>query len=115
MRKRVLGGIVACLVAGAAFVAGQHDHAATPVPATETPLRPALLLLRDGKTEDARRELNRLLAADSSNAGIHYQLARSYLMDSMQAPIRFAAALLYRSLWKLWRMSFGETLTTSRL
>jgi tetratricopeptide (TPR) repeat protein len=108
MRKRALSGIVACLFAGVAFVAGQHDRSAAPVPSVETPLRPALLLLRDGKTEDARRELNRLLAADASNVEIHYQLARSYLMDfyagSDPARGRTSLALAMEALENtLWR------------
>lgn len=64
------------------IAAGQHHNELPPAPqAAEGPLRPALTLLRENKTEEARKELNRLLAADPANAEVHYQLARSYLMD----------------------------------
>jgi hypothetical protein len=69
---------------------GQHDHPPVPEHASGSPLQKALNLLRDGRTDPARAELNRLLAGDSENAEIYYQLARSYLYDSYSGndPIR---------------------------
>lgn len=40
-----------------------------------------MLLLRQGRTGDARQEINRLLEASPSDAELHYQLARTYLTE----------------------------------
>ncbi len=44
-------------------------------------LRKPLLLLRQGKTQEARQELTALLTRNPADPEIHYQLARSHLMD----------------------------------
>jgi len=59
----------------------EHVHPGQPIPDARPELRPALTLLRDGKTEDARRILNGMLAKSPDNAELYYQLARSYLLD----------------------------------
>jgi len=89
-RNRLAGlfwGIVAALLiwTGVILSAVQDYDAAPPLPSIETPLRKALLLLRSGKTAEARAELNRLVQQDPSNAEIHYQIARSHLMDFYQS------------------------------
>ncbi len=72
----------------AAAFAAQHGpaqpgqkHQPAPLPAREGPLRKAQLLLREGRTEEARRELQRLIQAGNQDAMTWYQLARSYLLD----------------------------------
>lgn len=52
----------------------------------ETPLRDALMLLRDGKTADARKELLRLQEASPNDAEIWFQLGRSHLLDFHTMP-----------------------------
>ncbi len=60
---------------------GQHDKAGPALPKDESPLRKALLLLRQGQTQNARQEINRLLQANPSDAELYYQLARTYLTE----------------------------------
>lgn len=82
-------GVTAALAALAclAAVLAQHvPHAQPqagppPLPAREGPLRKAQILLREGKTEEARRELQRLIQSGRNDAMTWYQLARSYLLD----------------------------------
>jgi tetratricopeptide (TPR) repeat protein len=77
-------GALACLAALLAAQHGPHGQpqaGAAPLPAREGPLRKAQLLLREGKTDEARRELQRLIQAGRNDAMTWYQLARSYLLD----------------------------------
>ena len=46
-----------------------------------SPLRAATVLLREGKTKEAREALARLLRQNPDDAEARYQIARSYLMD----------------------------------
>jgi tetratricopeptide (TPR) repeat protein len=75
----------------AALTSGQHPpHGDTaqspaPLPRREGPLRKAQLLLREGKTQEARRELERLIQGGRNDAMTWYQLARSYLLDFYSA------------------------------
>src|SRR5262249_54952804 len=59
------------------------------------PLRKPLLLLRQGKTQEAREELARLLRTTPDDAEVHHQIARSHLMDfyATQDPARKRIAL----------------------
>ncbi|MBI1898755.1 MAG: VCBS repeat-containing protein, partial [Acidobacteria bacterium] len=61
--------------------AHQPETEISPGAASSSGLRKPLLLIRRGKTEEARQELRRLLDGDPTNAEIWYQIARSYLMD----------------------------------
>ena len=68
---------------------GQQDHQAhefpvVPLPEKAGPLRPALLLLREGKTADARKELEAQRKLRPNDDEVLYQIARSYLMDFYQ-------------------------------
>jgi tetratricopeptide (TPR) repeat protein len=61
-----------------AVIAGQQT---VPIPETTGPLRKALLLLREGKTAEARQELDIQRKERPDDAEVLYQFARSYLMD----------------------------------
>ena len=52
-----------------------------PVAERPGPMRKAMLLLRDGKTAEARVELERLRAANPDDAEVWHQIARSHLFD----------------------------------
>jgi tetratricopeptide (TPR) repeat protein len=52
----------------------------------ETPLRQPLMLLREGKTQEARQELLRLQQASPNDAEIWFQLGRSHLLDFYSMP-----------------------------
>ena len=82
--RRVLGLAVATLLVPA--ISGQQDHQAhdfpvVPLPRKNGPLRKALLLLREGKTAEARTELEAQRKLRPNDAEVLYQIARSYLMD----------------------------------
>jgi tetratricopeptide (TPR) repeat protein len=68
---------------GVRSVSGQqgHDFPAAPLPAKSGPLRPALMLLRAGKTAEARVELGAQHKLRPNDAEVLYQIARSYLLD----------------------------------
>jgi tetratricopeptide (TPR) repeat protein len=53
----------------------------TPLPEKASPLRKALLLLRQDKSQEARALLHGLLQTGAGDPEIHYQLARSHLID----------------------------------
>lgn len=79
----VVAGAVLC---GVGLWAQHQEHEQevlmrTPVPEKAGPLRKAQLLLREGKTAEARRELEALRKTMSRDADLEYQMARSYLMD----------------------------------
>lgn len=62
----------------------QHEvshYPAAPLQQRTDALRTASLLLREGRTEAARAEINRLIKSGQDNADTWYQLARSYLLD----------------------------------
>jgi tetratricopeptide (TPR) repeat protein len=62
----------------------QHDFPVAPLAEKTGPLRKALLLLREGKTAEARIELEAQRKAHPNDAEVLYQIARSYLMDFYQ-------------------------------
>ena len=64
-------------------VVGQqgHEFEAPPLPEKSGPLRSALMLLRMGKTAEARAELEKQRNLRPDDAEVLYQIARSYLMD----------------------------------
>lgn len=76
-----------------AALPAQHDAphrpgatAPAPLPEKTGPLRKAQLLLREGRTDEARRELQRLIQAGAGDAMTWYQVARSYLLDFYSGP-----------------------------
>ena len=77
--------------------AWQQDHAMPMIPLPEKtgPLRKALLLLRESKTAEARKELEEQRKQHPDDAEVLYQIARSYLLDfySLQDPERRRVAL----------------------
>ena len=79
----------AMLVIGAMLASPLQDHAAhefpvVPLPEKTGPLRKALLLLRDSKTAEARKELEEQRKLRPTDAEVLYQIARSYLIDFYQ-------------------------------
>jgi tetratricopeptide (TPR) repeat protein len=81
-----------------AALSAQHDHPATPLPKVDESLRGPLLLIRQGKTQEARKELSALLAAAPQNAELHYQMARSHLADFYSTGGRMALSLAMEAL-----------------
>jgi len=73
----------------AAILIGQQEHAVhqfpvVPLPEKTGPLRKALLLLREGKTAEARQELEAQRKLRPDDSEVLYQIARAYLMDFYQ-------------------------------
>src|SRR4051794_25475156 len=67
----------------------------TPLPAPTGPLRAAQLLIRDGKTDEARKDLDQQRKARPNDPELLFQIARSYLVDfyRLQDPERRRIAL----------------------
>src|SRR5882724_1772540 len=65
-----------------------QQEAVYPLAEKEGPLRKALLLLRESKTADARKDLEEQRRQRPGDAEVLYQIARSYLLDfyRQQAP-----------------------------
>src|SRR6185369_1961238 len=66
-----------------------------PLPAPTGPLRAAQLLIRDGKTEEARKDLEQQRKSRPNDPELLFQIARSYLVDfyRLQDPERRRVAL----------------------
>ena len=87
-----LSGIVLALGAGILSVprltgqqhAESHDFPIVPFTAKSGPLSKALSLLREGKTGEARQELEAQRKLRPADAEVLYQIARSYLIDFYQ-------------------------------
>src|SRR5579884_1055698 len=82
---------VLAIVALVVTAPGQQDgdaYPAAPLPEKPGPLRKPALLLREGKTSEARKELEALRRQRPHDANVLYQIARSYLLDfyKTQAP-----------------------------
>jgi len=58
-----------------------REFPVVPLPEKTGPLRKAMLLLRESKTEEARQELEAQRKLNPNDAEIAYQIARSYLME----------------------------------
>src|ERR1700681_1447235 len=88
---------LAAAIVMAPRTAGQEapGFPSAPLPQKNGPLQKALLLLRAGKTVEARKELEAQRAQRPGDAEVLYQIARSYLMDfySGQDPGRRKMAL----------------------
>jgi hypothetical protein len=74
-------GALICLASAA--IAWQHELAlpSNPLPERSGPLRKALLLLRESKTAEARKELEQQRKQHPDDAEVLYQIARSYFLD----------------------------------
>src|ERR1043165_2524042 len=55
-----------------------------PLPEKAGPLRKAQLLLREGKTEEARKDLEQQRKTRPHDSDLLFQIARSYLLDFYQ-------------------------------
>lgn len=77
--------LVCALVAGVGL-RGQLEQGGHLPPLAEKsgPLRKALSLLRESRTEEARKELDLQRRLHPDDAGVIYQIARSYLLDFYQ-------------------------------
>jgi tetratricopeptide (TPR) repeat protein len=88
---------LAAAIVMAPRTAGQEapGFPSVPLPQKNGPLQKALLLLRAGKTVEARQELEAQLAQRPGDPEALYQIARAYLMDfySAQDPGRRKTAL----------------------
>jgi tetratricopeptide (TPR) repeat protein len=91
---------LALITAAAAVVpriTGQQtqEYPAAPLPEKAGPLRKALLLLRNGKTAEARKELEHQRKLRPEDPEVLYQIGRSHLMDfyKEQDPARRRLAL----------------------
>ena len=78
-------------LAGVLVLAQEHsDHSGPvyPLPEKSGPLRKALLLLRESKTDEARKELEDQRRQRPNDPEVLYQIGRSYLIDfyRLQAP-----------------------------
>src|SRR6266516_2537102 len=73
----------ASVLALAAAIAQQQDPVfpPPPLPGKASPLRKALLLLRESKTEDARKDLEAQRKLRPNDPELLYQIARSHLID----------------------------------
>ncbi len=69
------------LALGAGQQPSRHENAFPAPPRQEGPRAEALSLLRNGKTNEGRAILQRLLNQAPDDAELHYQMARSYLLD----------------------------------
>ena len=88
MKKWGLPAIACCLALGVLTlitprITGQQSqgYPAEPLPEQSGPLRKAILLIREGKTAEARKDLDRQRAERPDDAEVLYQIARSYLSD----------------------------------
>src|SRR5215831_9869520 len=70
----------------AALLRAQHEPPSYPFPLPERsgPLKHALDLLREGKTAEARQELEEQRRQRPDDVEVRYQIARSHLMDFYQ-------------------------------
>ncbi|HET8548794.1 MAG TPA: FG-GAP-like repeat-containing protein [Bryobacteraceae bacterium] len=93
--------LVVCVAAACAAQVG-HIHDDSLPPAPTGPLREIGLLLRQSKTEEARKIIQALLRERTGDAELYHQLARSYLLDFYEgtdpAKMRTALALAMEAL-----------------
>ncbi|HSU69682.1 MAG TPA: FG-GAP-like repeat-containing protein [Tepidisphaeraceae bacterium] len=79
--------LLLALIAFTLLAQQQHEHEplmTTPVPEKAGPLRKAQLLLREGKTAEARKDLEQQRKERPNDADLLFQIARSYLIDFYQ-------------------------------
>lgn len=74
-------GFFALITIAFAQQPSKHETAFPELPREEGPRAEALSLLRNGKTGEGRKILERLLKEAPGDAELHYQMARSYLLD----------------------------------
>ncbi|MCC6535908.1 MAG: VCBS repeat-containing protein [Bryobacterales bacterium] len=90
---------IGAVVCAAAVAQETHDHRrpapAAPLFTPDARLEPVQKLLRQSRSAEARTELTRLLAAAPDDAELHYQMARSYLIEfyELRDPARRKTAL----------------------
>ena len=100
-RKSKLGCALAAAVAAVTLLAQQDQQPLidVPLPAKSGPLRKAQLLLREGKTAEARQDLEQQRKARPDDADLLYQIARSYLLDFYRIQDPASAAFRWASRW----------------
>lgn len=81
MKRFICRLAIAIALLAAVIALVPRTVAQEPVPAKTGPLQKALRLLRDGKTSEARRDLEQQRLARPQDAEVLYQIARSYLID----------------------------------
>jgi tetratricopeptide (TPR) repeat protein len=81
MRVPALGSFVISLLLITAVVAQHELHPNEPLTQPDPALRKPLLLIRQGKTIEARQELTTLLKTRPGDAEVLYQIARTYLSE----------------------------------
>jgi hypothetical protein len=100
---------VAIVLVAAGIVAQQeHEPHLPPIPEKTGPLRKAMLLLREGKTAEARKDLEEQRKQRPKDAELIYQIARSHLLDfyRLQDPEqrRIALGLTMESLGEVLKL-----------
>ena len=83
-RIALWGFVIAAALAVAQQDHSQHEFPVVPLAEKTGPLRQALLLLRESKTVEARKELEEQRRLRPNDADVLYQIARSYLIDFYQ-------------------------------
>jgi tetratricopeptide (TPR) repeat protein len=78
---RQIGRALALGIVGAMVLARIGAWQQNPLPEKTGPLRKAMLLLREGKTAEARKDLEEQRRQRPDDAEVLYQIARSYLLD----------------------------------
>ena len=81
MKRWGLPALVCLVLAVLSLGQQPQGYPAEPLPEQTGPLRKAILLIREGKTAEARQDLERQRAERPDDAEILYQIARSYLSD----------------------------------
>jgi tetratricopeptide (TPR) repeat protein len=79
-------GAFALIAASAMVLAHVGAWQQNPLPEKTGPLRKAMLLLREGKSAEARKDLEEQRKQRPDDAEVLYQIARSYLLDFYRMP-----------------------------
>src|SRR6516225_3581455 len=74
-------GAFALIAASAMVLAHVGAWQQNPLPEKTGPLRKAMLLLREGKSAEARKDLEEQRKQRPNDPELLYQIARSYLLD----------------------------------
>ena len=114
MRKLGLAAVAGVLLLFQSLAWQQNPADVYPLPEKSGPLRKAMLLLRESKTAEARKELEAQRKQRPNDAEVLYQIARSYLLDFYRSRRRNSAASRLAWRWKRSTPSSSIIPITSR-